>query len=1374
MAYRDVVLTDTPVSFYEMETGTGTDSGSGARTLTLVGGITTGVTGIIGSGWTFDGVNDKATMPSFPTLTNAYSMEAWIKAPSAQGMTGDYHTIVRRDGTDIVLMRVRGSNIVGNVNPGQLEVFIDGTTLTSGSSYRVDDGQWHHIVYTQAGNAAKLYIDGVQRATATTSQTTFNFGTAGGAIGSDNAGTGEFFKGTMDNVAIYNVALSATRVTAHYNAAYVAGGYTGQVMTASAAMPEPRVNNRLVLAVTEDAQVQGNSTNYGQDAVVGGSANTYLKIPGYTPTSEEVLTKVELVLTPLATDASDDLGIAPITSSWSESTITGVNLPTVGSISGRTVSWTAGQPTAIDLEGISTTNGVRISATDVAIHSSEATTEAYRPYVVYTLTPVASAGHSASPVTASAVMPDATVSTSSDVSVGSTVLTASADVVSPSVTADSNVSISAEPAYAVAGLSSGSGFALTASFSANPMTAEAEVLDGLIETTQGVVFTAVPIRAEATLRQPALVNGSPIAINEAEDKYFALVMADVPKTWLRLADNGSVAVDRKGGQGGLYNGVLVNQGDGPDGRHSVHFDGTASIEQLEANPDEVLQVTDVIRSTLEFSFKTSQGNTFLMAGKDSVNAGLATTANPAREVTLKNGKISYKTYYYPNSLGQTQDPTEFSGFRNLADGEWHHVVIKGGTYRFGEYGVEIYVDGKFEVRRVSANAFSGFPDWIGSRPSAIDGYEMGALPSSQNFVGDMSEIAFYDHINVDETDIARHYYAFMGWKPIEAQPVEAFAFMTGGNTAKGNQKRALYLWWSPETDAYNVGGGSFTDKMNFDPLLGNAKGNVNGVYDYEGYKVFTRGVAQGPGYTYRDEATDAPSLIDLTRHVTLEDYDVIMFGDWPDEGSEIDYWESLEPGGRERLISQLRDANDAGIGLMVTHPRLAVDLGIVDRVELVPTLRESRFATGQGGATGLYDYGSAYDFPWNIAGNAGLNQVGVIGSEFNGVAVNRSQSFLESKAFFYGDTHKNDRFRVRALIEGLTDIPSYMISNAVYFREYDIYGWNDIAYKYIHRLDGLQIGDEYLFHGSDFGQTYEAISADLTDARAGRWQGTFATPLANVKAGTVVTTFGASQYVGTQQVDNPYSNYATTIVLREGDVLAGRPVVGKIFVNFSEQPNRHTNAVVVQKVPNDADLPLTYKPETAEQKTWEYSFTRKSLRSSSPSAGESVSVVGPNGQVITVNVSGAGSNLAMTRSSNIFPLEAKPSFQMVPRGFMWLQERTETVPGSVQVSGTPMAATAELASPAVVAQRDVSVSASALAALAVMPKVAEDQSGDVDVYTLPMTASTTFTGYSRVVQAQPMTATAVLVENFDAVHTSGEQIVLTLHGRDITLFMEEN
>jgi hypothetical protein len=425
----------------------------------------------------------------------------------------------------------------------------------------------------------------------------------------------------------------------------------------------------------------------------------------------------------------------------------------------------------------------------------------------------------------------------------------------------------------------------------------------------------------------------------------------------------------------------------------------------------------------------------------------------------------------------------------------------------------------------------------------------------------------------------------------------------------------------------------------------------------------------------------------------------------------------------------------------------------------------------------------ALHFPWNIAGDVGLSDAQTVGSVFNGEPMNTSPSFLSLKAHFYGDAHKNDRFRVRAVVEGLTDIPSYMYDETAYIVDYDEFGERIVAYKYLHAMDGLQIGDEFVFHGTNKGLTQLAVNANLDFIRAGRWYGTWGVPLANVKAGVVVTTFGAKHFFGEAEVDNPYKDYATTIVLRPGDYLNGTRVGGKIFVNFSEQPNRFEGGVRVQVLPGSTDddatldptWPANYKHDTAAQREWEYSGTRYALSSlGTGTTSQNITVALPDGTSFTTSIKSGNDFVSYrTQASELFPLRNYPMFTMVQRGAMWIGVRPDIGDGDVFPSTASMAATAAMPQPTVVAQRDGGYTAQPMRALAAMPKVAEDETGDAQVVTLAMEAYASFTSYSKVISASPMTATAELVENFDMVHTSGEQVVLTLHGVDAVLYLKE-
>jgi hypothetical protein len=86
------------------------------------------------------------------------------------------------------------------------------TTIQSTSN--VNDGAWHHVAVTRnaATGAMVLYVDGVQQATAT-GPTGTRSAPANLRVGSLQTNL-NFFAGQIDEVRLYNVALTAAQVAA--------------------------------------------------------------------------------------------------------------------------------------------------------------------------------------------------------------------------------------------------------------------------------------------------------------------------------------------------------------------------------------------------------------------------------------------------------------------------------------------------------------------------------------------------------------------------------------------------------------------------------------------------------------------------------------------------------------------------------------------------------------------------------------------------------------------------------------------------------------------------------------------------------------------------------------------------------------------------------------------------------------------------------------------------------------------------------------------------------------------------------------------------------------------------------------------------------
>ena len=152
----------------------------------------------------FDGTNDYVSLGTTYSYTNN-TFSAWIK-PEANS-SADRRIIDTTDGNDDgLLLYVRGDN-------DKIQYSVNGSGLQSASTY---NGQWVHVVGTYDGSTQKLYINGSLDQSTSTSQT---ISTTTNAIIGARSYTSQTspFKGLINEVAIWDVALDADAITALYN-----------------------------------------------------------------------------------------------------------------------------------------------------------------------------------------------------------------------------------------------------------------------------------------------------------------------------------------------------------------------------------------------------------------------------------------------------------------------------------------------------------------------------------------------------------------------------------------------------------------------------------------------------------------------------------------------------------------------------------------------------------------------------------------------------------------------------------------------------------------------------------------------------------------------------------------------------------------------------------------------------------------------------------------------------------------------------------------------------------------------------------------------------------------------------------------------------
>ena len=185
-----------------------TRSGNG-NTGTLIG-ASWSTQGKYGGALSFNGstslvrVADSASLD----LTTAMTLSAWIKPTATQS---GWRTILQKQ-TDAYFLNA--SNNAGALRPAGGGTFGGGTSYVSGPTASPVNA-WTHVALTYDGTTQRLYVNGIQVATRATTgaiQATASPLWIGG-----NNPYGEYFNGLIDEVRIYNRALTQTDIQTDMN-----------------------------------------------------------------------------------------------------------------------------------------------------------------------------------------------------------------------------------------------------------------------------------------------------------------------------------------------------------------------------------------------------------------------------------------------------------------------------------------------------------------------------------------------------------------------------------------------------------------------------------------------------------------------------------------------------------------------------------------------------------------------------------------------------------------------------------------------------------------------------------------------------------------------------------------------------------------------------------------------------------------------------------------------------------------------------------------------------------------------------------------------------------------------------------------------------
>jgi len=157
-----------------------------------------------GTSLTFDGVDDYVALPTETDydFTDYVTVAAWIQVTSFNVAE---QAIVTKGDTAWRLERYGSTNA--------LQFAIDGLTTNTvvQGSVSVNDGGWHHVAGVYDGSQLLLYVNGVLD-TAVTATGTMDTNNSSVYFGDNAEVAGRYFNGQMDDVYIYDTALSPATI----------------------------------------------------------------------------------------------------------------------------------------------------------------------------------------------------------------------------------------------------------------------------------------------------------------------------------------------------------------------------------------------------------------------------------------------------------------------------------------------------------------------------------------------------------------------------------------------------------------------------------------------------------------------------------------------------------------------------------------------------------------------------------------------------------------------------------------------------------------------------------------------------------------------------------------------------------------------------------------------------------------------------------------------------------------------------------------------------------------------------------------------------------------------------------------------------------
>lgn len=169
--------------------------------------------GRLGQSLKFDGTDDYVTLGSLPALdqNNAMSISAWIKPSTVAA--GEMDVLANSDGTN------KAYRLSINNTAGKTRCVWASTAVVSGNLSLVAN-TWQHVVLVRSGSSGAwtcaLYLNGVFDAAGGTANNPDGTNQST-SIGREGSNSSRYFSGAIDDVRLYNYAISTSTIQRLYD-----------------------------------------------------------------------------------------------------------------------------------------------------------------------------------------------------------------------------------------------------------------------------------------------------------------------------------------------------------------------------------------------------------------------------------------------------------------------------------------------------------------------------------------------------------------------------------------------------------------------------------------------------------------------------------------------------------------------------------------------------------------------------------------------------------------------------------------------------------------------------------------------------------------------------------------------------------------------------------------------------------------------------------------------------------------------------------------------------------------------------------------------------------------------------------------------------